>query len=114
MKSLQKTIVKFRDERNWKQFHNPKDLALSLVLESTEVLEHFQWKNGKVIEDYLKVKENKEGVAKELADVFYWVLLMANDLDIDLVKSMKNKMKENAKKYPVEKAFGKSDKYNKL
>jgi dCTP diphosphatase len=112
MKNLQKMIVKFNEERNWRQFHNPKDLALSLVLESTEVLEHFQWKNGEVLEKYLK--ENKEEVAKELADVYYWLLLIANDLKIDLNKSLKNKMKENAKKYPIEKAFGKSDKYNKL
>lgn len=112
MKDLQKLIVKFNKERNWRQFHNPKDLALSLVLESSELLEHFQWKNGEVLEKYLK--ENKKEVAKELADVYYWVLLMANDLKIDLDKSLKEKMKENAKKYPVEKSFGKSDKYNKL
>jgi NTP pyrophosphatase (non-canonical NTP hydrolase) len=112
MNNLQKMIIKFNEERNWRQFHNPKDLALSLVLEATEVLEHFQWKNGKVLDNY--IKENKLEIAEELADTYYWILLMANDLDIDLNKTLKNKMKENAKKYPVEKAYGKSDKYNKL
>lgn len=105
-------IVRFRDARDWKQFHNPKDLALSLVLESAEVLEHFQWKNEKEMSEHLK-KEKKE-VAKELADAFYWILLMAHDFDIDLEKSLKQKMVENKKKYPIAKAKGKHTKYNKL
>lgn len=112
IKQLQEMIVKFRDDRNWKQFHNPKDLALSLLLESSELLEHFQWKNNKDIDDY--VLKNKEEISKELADVFYWVLLMSNDLNIDIKASLEKKMIENENKYPVEKSFGKSDKYNSL
>jgi NTP pyrophosphatase (non-canonical NTP hydrolase) len=105
-------ITKFRDARNWKQFHNPKDMALSLVLEASEVLEHFQWKNQEEMLAHVKV-ERKE-ISKELADVLYWVLLMSNDFGIDIEKALKQKMTENKKKYPVSKAKGKHTKYNKL
>lgn len=109
---LTKKIVKFRDARDWKQFHKPKDLALSLALEAAEVVEHFQWKSEEEIEKY--VKTNKKEIGNELADVFYWVLLIAKDLDIDMTKALERKMKENAKKYPIKKAKGKHTKYNKL
>lgn len=112
IKILTDEIVKFRDARNWKQFHNPKDLALSLVLESTEVLEHFQWKNTE--EMAVHIKKNKKEVSKELADVLYWVLLMSNDFGIDIKKALLSKMNENKKKYPVKKAKGKHTKYNRL
>jgi len=105
-------IIRFRDERNWKQFHNPKDMAISLVLESTEFLEHFQWKNKKEIEAHLK-KHTGE-VADELADVLYWVLLIANDLDIDLNEALNAKMAKNEAKYPVEKSKGNHRKYTEL
>ena len=112
IKQLTEKIKKFRDERNWKQFHNPKDVALSLVLEATEVLEHFQWKNQEEIEEYLK--SNKEAVGEELADVLYWVLLMSHDLGIDIKKMLEKKIKKNQEKYPVKKSKGKHTKYNKL
>lgn len=112
IKTLTEKIKKFRDARDWKQFHNPKDLALSLTLEATEVLEHFQWKNPKEIEEY--IKSNKEDIGEELADVLYWVLLISNDLKIDIRKALEKKIKRNEKKYPVSKAKGKHTKYNKL
>ena len=112
LQTLTKKIIDFRNKRDWKQFHNPKDVALSLVLEATEVLEHFQWKNGEDIDKY--VETNKEEISEELADVLYWVLLISNDLDIDIKKALERKIKINDKKYPVEKAKGKSTKYNKL
>ena len=111
-KDLTKRIIAFRDARDWKQFHNPKDVALSLVLEATEVMEHFQWKNAKEMEKY--VKENKVAIGEELADVLYWVLLMSHDLDIDILSALDRKLKINEAKYPVEKAKGKHTKYNKL
>ena len=109
---MTKKIVSFRNKRNWKQFHNPKDLAISLSLEASELLEHFQWKTVEQMEEY--VKTNKKEIAKELADVLYWVLLIQNDLKIDLVKSFDIKMQENELKYPINKSKGKSTKYNKL
>ncbi len=112
LKNLTDKIIKFRNQRRWKQFHNPKDEAISLALEAAEVLEHFQWKSPEEIKTYLK--KHKQDVAEELADVLYWVLLLAHDLDIDLVKAVDRKMKKNALKYPVKKARGKSTKYTKL
>lgn len=112
IKKLTEKIKKFRDERDWKQFHNPKDIALSLVLEAAEVLEHFQWKSQSEIEEYLK--KNKEDVGEELADVLYWVLLMSSDIGIDVKKALIKKMKKNEEKYPPDKSRGKHTKYNKL
>jgi NTP pyrophosphatase (non-canonical NTP hydrolase) len=80
---LTKRIIAFRDARDWKQFHNPKDMALSLVLEAAEVMEHFQWKDKQETELYLQT--NKKEVGEELADVLYWVLLMSNDLEIEVL-----------------------------
>lgn len=107
-----KRIIDFRDARDWKQFHNPKDVALSLVLEATEVMEHFQWKNKEEIESYIKT--NKNDIGEELADVLYWVLLMSNDLNINILDALEKKIEKNQTKYPVEKAKGKHTKYTKL
>ncbi|OGK19480.1 nucleotide pyrophosphohydrolase [Candidatus Roizmanbacteria bacterium RIFCSPHIGHO2_12_FULL_42_10] len=112
MKELIKKIVKFRDARDWKQFHNPKDVALSLILEASELLEHFQWQSQKELDEY--VKKHKDEIGEELADVLYWVLLMSNDFDIDIKKAFEKKMKKNESRYPVAKAKGKHDKYTKL
>lgn len=112
IKELTEKIRKFRDERNWKQFHNSKDVALSLVLEAAEVLEHFQWKSKEEIEQY--VKENKNEISEELADVLYWVLLMSHDLEIDIKEALEKKLAKNEEKYPVDKSKGKHTKYTKL
>jgi dCTP diphosphatase len=109
---LQELIIKFRDERDWKQFHNPKDLAISLVLESTEFLEHFQWKNEEEIKEHLA--NRKEDVSEELADVLYWVLLIAYDLNINIGEALVKKMAKNQAKYPVDKSKGKHTKYTEL
>ncbi len=109
---LIKKLVSFRDARDWKQFHNPKDMALSLVLEASEVMEHFQWKNKEEVEKY--VQTNKADIGEELADVLSWVLLMGHDLEIDVLTALEKKIKKNEEKYPVEKAKGKHTKYNKL
>lgn len=112
IKDLTEKIIKFRDARDWKKFHNPKDIALSLVLEVAEVVEHFQWKSQTEIDEYIKT--NKEEIGEELADVLYWVLLISHDLKIDIKKALKQKIKKNEKKYPVDKSRGKHTKYNKL
>lgn len=112
IKKLTTKITKFRDERDWKKFHNPKDLAISLVLEANEVLEHFQWKSQIEIEQYIKT--NKTEIGEELADVLYWILLMSHDLKIDVSEAIEKKMLKNEEKYPVEKAKGRHTKYTKL
>ena len=109
---LQKRVVAFRDARDWKQFHNPKDLAISLALEAAEFLEHFQWKNPEEIKKH--VKEKHDNVSDELVDVLYWVILIANDLDINLNKEFERKMSINEEKYPVNKAKGSHAKYTEL
>lgn len=112
IETLTKKIIDFRDRRDWKQFHNPKDLALSLVLEATELMEHFQWKNPEEIKKHLVDK--KEDVADELADVLYWVLLIGHDFDIDVVKALNKKIEKNEEKYPEDKAKGTHTKYTEL
>lgn len=109
---LTKIILKFRNARDWKQFHNPKDISMSLVLEATEVMEHFQWKNKEEIEEY--VSAHKKEVGEELSDVLYWVLLMSHDLGIDIKQALEKKMIISNKKYPVKKAKGSHKKYTEL
>ena len=112
IKDLTEKIIAFRNARDWKQFHNPKDVALSLVLEAGEVMEHFQWENKEEVEKYIKT--NKNDIGEELADVLYWVLLMSYDLKIDILDALEKKLEKNKVKYPIEKAKGKHTKYNKL
>ena len=112
IKDLTEKIIAFRDERDWKQFHKPKDVAISLSIEAAEVLEHFKWKSNEEIEEYIKT--NKKEIGKELADVLNHILILAHDLGIDIVKATEEKTKENHEKYPVEKIKGRYIKYDKL
>lgn len=102
-------IVAFVKAREWEQFHNPKDTAISLSLEASEVLEHFQWKSPEEIKEYLAT--NKDEIGDELIDVLYWVLLMSYYLDIDLDAAFERKMAQNEQKYPADKAKGSHKKY---
>jgi dCTP diphosphatase len=110
--NITKRIIAFRNARDWKQFHNPKDVALSLVLEAGEVMEHFQWKNAKEMTKH--IKDHRAEIGDELADVLYWVLLMSHDLNIDVLAAIDRKMKINEQKYPVKKAKGSHKKYSEL
>lgn len=107
-----KRITDFRDARDWKQFHNPKDMALSLVLEATEVMEHFQWKNREEVDTHSK--KFKTELSEELADVLYWVILMSHDLDIDILDAINRKIDKNEIKYPQDKSKGNHKKYTEL
>ncbi len=109
MDEMTKRIVEFVKARDWEQFHNPKDVAISLSLEAAEVLEHFQWKSPEEIKAY--IESNKDDIADEMVDVLYWVLLMSYYFKVDLHEAFERKMTENDKKYPVEKAKGKHSKY---
>jgi NTP pyrophosphatase (non-canonical NTP hydrolase) len=109
---LTELVLKFREERDWKQFHNPKDQSLSLCLESAELLELMQWRNGPELEAHLA--NNRERLGEELADVLGWVLLLAHDQKIDLASAFARKIQLNSEKYPVEKARGVATKYTDL
>lgn len=102
-------INKFREERDWKQFHNEKDLAISISLEASELLEIFQWKTSEEVTD-----KRLEEIKDELADVLIYSCMLADNLDLDIEKIIENKLKKNAEKYPVEKSKGKNDKYTEL
>ena len=109
MKDIEEIInelVKFRDERDWEQFHNPKDLALSINIEAGELLELFLWKKA---ED-----ANKEKVKEELADIFSSAFLLANKYGFDVKQIIFDKIKLNGEKYPIDKAKGSAKKYNEL
>lgn len=109
IEALTKRILTFRDEREWRQYHRPKDTALSLMLEAAELAEHFQWKSDDEITEY--VKEHRDQIGEELSDVLYWVLLIAADLKIPLIEAFEKKMQINEQKYPISKAKGNSVKY---
>lgn len=106
MRKIIDQLVKFRDDRNWKQFHTPENLAKSVVLEASELLENFQWGNTGNL-DINNIKE-------EIADVVGYCLLLCEHYGFDLETILEEKIKINEEKYPIEKAYGKADKYNKL
>lgn len=102
-------VLKFRDDRNWKQFHNPKDLAISISLEAAELLEIFQWSA-----DDIACEDKMDKIREELADVVNYCILMADICGLDLDEIVREKIKRNNEKYPVEKAFGSKEKYTEL
>lgn len=101
--------LSFRKERDWEQFHNPKDIAISISLEASELLEIFQWSGAD-----LEVLNKREHATEELADVAIYCVYMAKALGVDLPEAMSAKIDTNAAKYPVEKAKGTSKKYTEL
>ena len=102
-------VLKFRDDRNWKQFHNPKDLALSISLEASELLEVFQWSGSDTDCD-----DKIDKIREELADVLSYCILMADRCGLDMDEIVQEKMKRNGEKYPVEKARDSAKKYDEL
>ena len=102
-------VLKFRDDRNWRQFHNPKDLAISISLEAAELLEVCQWSGAD-----LDCMEKRAKIREELADVVNYCILMADACGLDLDEIVREKVRRNAEKYPVEKAFGNKAKYTEL
>ncbi len=112
--ALTKRLIEFRDARDWKQFHSLKDLIISLNLESAEVLELTQWKNSDTFERSLEDDSQLLRLKEECADVFAYLLLIAERAGIDLVKATHEKIDANELKYPVEKAKGNARKYDQL
>jgi len=109
---IRSDIRKFRDERDWMQFHNPKNLACSIVIEAGELLEHFQWKTPE--ESQSLTSEQHTEISHEIADIMTYLIELADNLDIDPIQAIREKMALNAAKYPVEKAKGSAVKYDRL
>ncbi|MCH6258979.1 nucleotide pyrophosphohydrolase [Puniceicoccaceae bacterium K14] len=105
-------IIAFRDARDWKQFHNAKDLAAGLAIEASELQELFLWKTPEEVSQ--TVSSKKTQISEELADITWFLLLLSNELDIDLIEAVTAKYEKNAAKYPVEKAKGSHAKYDEL
>ena len=112
LSALAKLVLDFRTARDWKQFHTPKELAISLVVESAELLEIFQWRQGSELDE--AIQKRKSEIADELGDCLHSILLLAHDLKIDLGEALAEKMRKMEAKYPVAKAKGKPKKYNEL
>ena len=102
-------VTRFRDERDWSQFHNPKDLAISLCLEAAELLEIFQWSGND-----LNCEDKLDKIKEELADVLCYSILLSDRCGLDMDEIIQDKMKKNGEKYPVSQAKGCKDKYTKL
>lgn len=112
IQDLKDKVKQFRDERDWKQFHTPKNLAMALSVEASELAELFLWDNNE--ESFNTANMKREHLQEEMADVLIYLLSMADVLDINLSKAVLDKLENNKKKYPVEKAKGISKKYNEL
>jgi NTP pyrophosphatase (non-canonical NTP hydrolase) len=106
LEELRQVIVKFTQERDWDQFHNGKDLALALSIEAAELNEAFLWKDASEV--------NVQKVKEELADIFNYAILIADKYDLDIKQIVLDKLRRNAEKYPVEKAYGSAKKYSEL
>ncbi len=107
---LKERIRRFAEERNWGQYHSPKNLAMALVVETAELVEHFQWLTQE--ESQSLPLEKRPAVEAELADILIYLVRIADKLDIDLYQATIEKLQHNADKYPVEKVQGLSKKYN--
>lgn len=109
---LTEQVLAFRDERDWKQFHSPKNLAGSIVIEAAELLETLQWSSDATMTE--DVEANRTDIGRELADIVIYCLLMAHDTGVCLEDAIEEKLTENAEKYPVAKAAGNRSKYTDL
>lgn len=109
MDNIEKKVNAFRDARDWRQFHNEKDLAISISLEASELLELFQWRSS---EEVVETKQSE--IEDELADVMIYSIMLASNLDLDIEEIITNKLAKNNLKYPVEKSKGNSEKYTEL
>ena len=112
IQSLQVIVKNFCEERDWDQFHSPKDLAIGLTTEASELLELFRFKSDLEVTELLKTEKFKEKLSDETADVFFFLLRICQMNDIDLEQSFKKKLAKNADKYPIDKSKGSNKKYN--
>lgn len=114
LKELKDKVQKFCEERDWDQFHTSKDLAIGLITESSELLEHFRFKSEVETLELLGHPDSRQQVSEELSDVFFFLLRFAQRFDFDLSSALEDKIVKNAKKYPIELSKGKNKKYTEL
>jgi len=114
IEDLQKFYREFIKERDWEKYHNPKDLSMAISIEVGELQEFFLWKSDKEIQNMLSDPQKKEQIKDELADVFAYVIRLADVLNINLINAFYDKMEKNKKRYPVDKIKGNFKKYNEL
>jgi NTP pyrophosphatase (non-canonical NTP hydrolase) len=114
LQELKDLIKHFCDERDWDKYHNAKDLAIGVITESAELLEHFRFKSEKEVDELFVDPQKREHISEEMADVLYFLLRLAQKYDIDLSIELKKKIKKNEEKYPVSKARGSNKKYTEL
>ena len=110
---IKEKLKQFSKERDWEQYHSPKNLAMALSVEVAELVEIFQWSNSGGL-DEIKDQEIRKQIEEEVADIFIYLIKISGKLNLDLTKIITEKIDKNEKKYPVSKSKGKSDKYNKL
>ena len=111
---LKEVVKKYCEDRDWDQYHSPKELAIGVATEAAELLEPFRFKSEKEMEAMLKDPNTREEIGEEMADTVYFVLRLAQKYDIDLSSAFERKMEKNIKKYPIEKAKGSNKKYDEL
>lgn len=112
IQALTREICAFRDARDWRQFHNPKEMAVAITAEAGELLQHFVWQDN--AQSLTRVEERRDELASEMADVAILLFEMASDCGIDLGDAMRQKLARNEERYPVDKARGSNRKYNEL
>ncbi len=114
LEKLKEFYRKFTKEREWDKYHTPKNLAMAVSIEASELQEHFLWKTEDEIKELLNNSEKKEKIKDELADVFAFLLRLSDVLDVDLIKAFYDKMEKNKKKYPIDKIKGNFKKYTEI
>jgi NTP pyrophosphatase (non-canonical NTP hydrolase) len=114
IQELAQKVIRFRDDRNWKQFHDPKNLAMGMSIECAELQELFLWKDAGEVQDLLGMTDGVQRISEELADVFVFLLYFADVCDVDLSEAVRRKLEVNERKYPVNKSHSSHRKYTEL
>src|SRR3989344_7435965 len=108
---LKEKVKKFCEDRDWDKYHNAKDLAIGIITESSELLEHFRWKSENEVKDLLNNPKEREEIESEMADILYFLVRLAQRYDIDLSEVLNKKIQLNEERYPIEKSKGSNKKY---
>ena len=112
LNELKERIKKFCEDRDWDQYHNAKELAIGIVTEASELLEHFRFKSENQVDEMLQDPSKRQEISEEMADVLYFLVRLSQRYDIDLTTELNKKIEKNEKKYPVDKVKGSNKKYN--